>query len=124
MIDIERIAPDAHQFLVYGEISRDDIAAFIAFAKAQVESGERSHALFDMTSIASLPTLSAITLELANMGTLMKWVYQLDRIAVVSDEAWLRAASRIESALLPGVSYAVYDADEADKARAFVLGKG
>lgn len=34
MIDIERIAPDAHQFLVYGEISRDDVAAFIAFAKA------------------------------------------------------------------------------------------
>lgn len=77
-----------------------------------------------MTSLAGTLPLSAITLELANIGTLMKWVYQLDRIAVISDEAWLRAASRIESALLPGVSYAVYDADEADKARAWVLGKG
>lgn len=123
MIDIERIATGANQILVYGEITRDDIAAFIAFAKAQLETEEGGNVLFDLVSVASLPSLSAITLELANMATLMKWVYRLDRIAVISDEAWLRAASRIESALLPGVSYAVYDADEADAARAWVLGK-
>ena len=71
MIDIERIAPDAHQFLVYGEISRDDIAAFIAFAKAQVETGERSHALFDKTMIAIMPTLPAIPVEVDIRGKSM-----------------------------------------------------
>ena len=122
MIDIERLSPAAHRIVVYGEVTRDDIAAFIAFVKAQDAAGEGGNVLFDFTSMAGTPPLSTITLELANMVPLMRWVWRLDRIAVVSDEAWMRAASRIESALLPGVTYAVYDSDEAEAARAWVLG--
>lgn len=124
MIDIERLSPTAHRVVIYGEVTRDDIAAFIAFVKAQDAAGEGGNVLFDFTAMATMPPLSAITLELANIVPLMRWVWRLDRIAVVSDEAWMRAASRIESALLPGVTYVVYDSDEAEAARAWVLGNG
>lgn len=124
MIDIERLSPTAHRVVIYGEVTRDDIAAFIAFVKAQDAAGEGGNVLFDFTAMATMPPLSAITLELANIVPLMRWVWRLDRIAVVSDEAWMRAASRIESALLPGVTYVVYDSDEAEAARTWVLGNG
>jgi hypothetical protein len=45
------------------------------------------------------------------------------RVAVVSDSAWLRAATRLESALLPHVSYETFTLDESDKALAWVEGR-
>ena len=45
------------------------------------------------------------------------------RIAVVSDQAWVRAAARIESALLPNIGYEVYDIGEREQALAWVEGR-
>jgi hypothetical protein len=121
MIDIERLSPSAHRIVLYGEITREDIAAFIAFVKAQDSAGEGGNVLFDFTAMAGIPPLSAVTLELANMAPLMRWTWRLDRIAVISDDAWMRSASRLESMALPGITYQVYDTDEAEAARAWVL---
>ncbi|OBV10834.1 STAS/SEC14 domain-containing protein [Erythrobacter dokdonensis] len=120
MIDIERIGPRAHQMLVYGQITPDDTAKFVAFAQAQNEAGEGGNILIDMVSMAGF-SWSAVAEELAHIPALMQWLYRLDRIALVSDEEWIRTMARLESALLPGVVYAVYDADEAGAARAWVL---
>lgn len=122
MIDIERIAPDAHQMLVYGQITPDDVRKFVAFAAEQNAAGEGGNILIDMVSLAGF-SWSALVEELAHVPALMQWLYRLDRIALVSDEAWIRTAARLESMALPGVAYAVYDADEAEAARAWVLGQ-
>ena len=47
---------------------------------------------------------------------------QFGRIAIVSDQSWVRVASRIESALLPFVSYEVYTPDQREHALAWVKG--
>lgn len=120
MIDIERISPKAHQMLVYGEITADDTRKFVAFAEQQAAAGEGGNLLIDLVSMAGF-SWSAIAEELAHVPALMRWLYSLDRIALVSDEDWIRTMARLESALLPGVSYAVYDADEAEAARGWVL---
>jgi len=120
MIDIERIAPNAHQVLVYGEITREDALKFMDFAKQQAAAGEGGNLLVDMVSMAGF-SWSVVVEELAHAPALMAWVYRLGRIALISDEAWIRSMARLESVLLPGVAYAVYDADEADAARAWVL---
>jgi hypothetical protein len=48
-------------------------------------------------------------------------IRQIERVAVVADAQWVRVASRIEGALIPGVHYEVYDRDEAAHARAWLL---
>jgi hypothetical protein len=120
MIDIEQISAKAHQILIYGEISAEDVAKLIAFVGDQNTAQSGGNILFDLVSMAGY-SLGAIASELPNAPALMQWLYRLERIAVVSDEKWLRAMTRLESALLPGVTYAVYDADERDAARAWVL---
>jgi hypothetical protein len=45
----------------------------------------------------------------------------LDRIALVADPAWMRTIGRIESHLIPGIDYRVFDRDGAAEARAFIL---
>lgn len=120
MIDIERLSPKAHQILIYGEISADDLGQLVAFAKDQNAQGLGGNVLFDLVSMASF-SWNAMMGELAHVPALLQWLYRLDRIAVISDEEWIRSAARLESALLPGVTYAVYDAHETERARAWVL---
>jgi hypothetical protein len=45
------------------------------------------------------------------------------RVAVVADQAWVRVGTRIESALLPNISYRTYMPEERDEALAWVDGR-
>jgi len=42
------------------------------------------------------------------------------RVAVVADQAWIRFGTRLESAILPNVSYRTYLPEERDEAFAWV----
>ena len=44
------------------------------------------------------------------------------RVAVVADQGWVRAGSRLESAMLPNIKYRVYEPDERGEALAWVTG--
>jgi hypothetical protein len=45
------------------------------------------------------------------------------RVAVVADQAWVRVLTRFESAVLPYVSYRVYEPGERKQALDFAFGK-
>ena len=45
------------------------------------------------------------------------------RVAVVADQAWVRAGTLLESALLPSIRYRVYMPNEREEALAWVEGK-
>ena len=47
---------------------------------------------------------------------------QFGRVAVVADQAWVRIATRIESALLPFVSYRTFEPEQRAEALAWVRG--
>lgn len=46
------------------------------------------------------------------------------RVAVVADQAWIRAGTRLESAMLPNIKYRVYEPEERGEALAWVTGVG
>lgn len=122
MISIEPISDNAHEIAIYGAFTAEDMARLVAFVNEQNAAGRGGNVLFDLVSLADF-TLGSVLGELAHVPALMQWVYRLDRIAVISDEEWIRSLARLESALLPGVVYAVYDEDQAGTARAWVLGQ-
>ena len=120
MINIENIAPHAHKITVMAEFRQADVAPIVEFAKDRNAAGGGGNLLIDVTSMAGF-SWSAILEELGHMPTLMKALYGLDRIAIISDEQWIRTAARVESALLPGLVYEVYGDDEAERAHAWIL---
>ncbi len=120
MIDIEQISDKAHRIVVMEEFHQTDAEKLVDFAKQRNAAGGGGNLLFDVTAVAGF-TLSAVTIELAHIPSLVKWIYGADRIAIISDEEWIRTGSRLESALLPGVTYEVYDEDEAEAARAWIM---
>ena len=45
------------------------------------------------------------------------------RVAVVADQSWVRIGSRLESAMLPSISYSVFRPEDRDAALAWVKGE-
>ena len=72
--------------------------------------------LIDGIEISSLPSYAARAWPL--FGKLNRF----GRVAVVADQAWVRIGTRLESALLPNISYRTYMPDERDEAFDWVTG--
>lgn len=72
----------------------------------------------DGLELTSLPSYMARAMPL--LGKLNKF----GRVAVVADQAWIRAGTRLESAMLPNIKYRVYEPDERAEALAWVSGVG
>ena len=66
--------------------------------------------------IASLPSY------IARATPLFTKLDRFGQVAVVADQAWVRMATRLESALLPGISYKTYLPEDRDEALAWVTG--
>jgi hypothetical protein len=76
-----------------------------------------THAI-DGIELTSLPSYMARALPL--LGKLDRF----GRVAVVADQGWIRAGTRLESAMLPNIKYRVYMPDERQEALAWVTGVG
>ncbi|WP_447759625.1 STAS/SEC14 domain-containing protein [Sphingopyxis panaciterrae] len=69
-------------------------------------------------------------IEIAGLGSYTKRALPLlgklgrfGRVAVVADQGWIRAATKVESGLLPCISYRVFDPEGRDEALAWVMGE-
>ncbi|KEO89391.1 hypothetical protein EH31_12150 [Erythrobacter longus] len=122
MINIESLSPKAVRITSIAEFCQADVETLVDFVQGHYDNGGGGNLLIDATALTGF-TFSAVTIELAHMPLFVKWLYSLDRIAIISDEDWIRTAARLESMLLPGVTYQVYDDDEKDAALAWVLGE-
>lgn len=67
-----------------------------------------------------LPTFGAIGVELARLPELFKLIRKFDRAAVLADKKWVKTASEIESALIPGLEIKGFDPDEEAQAEAWL----
>lgn len=66
--------------------------------------------------------LSGLGAHVARAMPLLGKLKRFGRVAVVADQAWVRAGTRIESALLPNIRYRVFLPDERDEALDWVRG--
>lgn len=121
MLTIETLAPAVHQIVVGQKLTEKDAEKFTSFVEG-LEGSAKSNLLFDLANVDGLD-FSAVWEEASHLGTMLKALRKLDRIAIVADKGWLRTAARMESALLPGVTYEVFSQEKADQARDWVLGK-
>lgn len=76
-----------------------------------------------------LETHSIDGIELSGLGSyvvralpLFGKLGRFGRVAVVADQAWIRAGTRIESALLPGINYRTFTPEQRDEAFDWVTG--
>ena len=122
MIQLIPSAEDVIALKISGRLSRDELIQIVDLVEPSLEKHEKTHVYveaedftgFDVTALGEyLPRAFRMLGKLGRFG----------RVAVVSDLRWLRWAAKLESALLPHISYETFEAAERARALAWVEGK-
>lgn len=66
------------------------------------------------------PTLGAIGVELRHWVQLMAMIRKVDKVAILTDQAWLKGVAAVESALIPGLAIRSFDPAEEGAARSWL----
>lgn len=80
--------------------------------------------VFVETQVIDGIELSGLPTYIARAMPLFTKLNRFGRVAVVADQAWVRLGTRLESLVLPFISYRVFEPEERDEALAWVNGKG
>jgi hypothetical protein len=120
MITWATLSPRALEAVVEGRITREDVRAAFARLDALMDSAGKVDMLADVRGEVTID-LAAIGEEMRHLSIVGRMLGKMDRVALVADPAWIRVIGRIESHLIPGIDYRVFDRAEADEARAFVM---
>lgn len=69
-----------------------------------------------------MPTLGAVGVELSRIPRLFRFIRRFDRCAVVCAKEWVRRASEIEGALIPGLTIKAFDEHQGTEAHNWLEG--
>jgi hypothetical protein len=120
MITYTSLSPRALEAVVEGRITKGDVREAFARLDRLMETAPKVDMLADVRDGVHID-LAAIGEEMRHLSMVGRMLGKMDRVALVADAAWIRAVGRIESHLIPGIDYRVFDRAHADEARAFVL---
>lgn len=88
-----------------------------------IAAHDKIHVFVETQSIDGIE-LSGLASYAARAMPLFGKLNRFGRVAVVADQAWVRAGTRLESALLPNIRYRTYMPEERDEALAWVMASG
>lgn len=114
-------ADDMLAVTVSGKITGSDLDAMIDRMESMLVRHDRIHVFVETSGIDGID-ISNLPSYMARAMPLLGKLRQFGRVAVVADQAWVRIGSRIESALLPFISYRVFKPDQRAEALAWVEG--
>ncbi|MDT9600698.1 SpoIIAA family protein [Sphingosinicella rhizophila] len=110
-------------FCMSGKIESADLDRVMDRLDAAMAAHDRVHVFAETQGIDGI--------ELHGLGNYMSRAMPLfakldrfGRVAVVADQAWIRLGTRVESAVLPFISYKVFEPERRAAALAWVEGRG
>jgi hypothetical protein len=121
-IEVLPSAPDVIALRVEGRIEHEALQRVIDRFEESLLQHEKTHVFVEAMRFSGLDFSHLLDYAKRAMPMLGR-LHRFGRIAVVSDQAWLRAAARLESALLPNVAYEIFDSSERAQALAWVEGR-
>jgi hypothetical protein len=102
-----------------GKLDSNDMRALfdeLTQKSAGIEHGRMLYRIGDF----AMPTLGAIGVELAHLPQVFRFVRRFDRMAIVVGKQWVRKASEIEGALIPGLQIKSFDLGQETQAEAWL----
>ncbi|RJG13976.1 STAS/SEC14 domain-containing protein [Pseudomonas cavernicola] len=102
-----------------GKLDSNDMRVALDELSQQSEGIEHGRVLYRVGDF-ELPTLGAIAVELSRIPQLFRFVRRFDRMAVVAGKEWVRKASEVEGALIPGLQIKAFDLGQEAEAEAWL----
>lgn len=121
-IEILPSAADVIALRIRGRLDHDEMERMIDMIERSFAEHDKTHFFVEAIDFAGFE-LGRIGDYASRAWPILGKLDRFGRIAIVSDQAWLRAAARLESALLPKISYEIYDSSKREHALAWVEGR-
>jgi hypothetical protein len=104
-----------------GKITGADLTAVMDRVDKVMSTNGKVHVFVETQSISGIE-IAGLPAYVSRAMLLIGKLGRFGRVAVVADQSWIRAGTRLESALLPNISYRVYTPEEREEALAWVTG--
>ena len=121
MFEFIDTADDVVALTVADTLTSADLSAMMDRVEQAMGRHAVIHVFVETRSLDGIE-LSGFGAHMARAMPLLGKLRRFGRVAVVADQAWVRAGTRIESALLPGIRYRVFLPAQRDAALDWVRG--
>jgi hypothetical protein len=122
MLEFIDSGDDVIALKVSDKITGSDLDAILDRLDDVMAKHDKTHVFVEAYGLDGLE-LSGLPSYFSRAMPLFGKLNRFGRVAVVADQAWVRVGTRIESAMLPFISYRVFAPDQRDSALAWVEGK-
>lgn len=119
MLTFHEAGADVLALTIEGTITQGDLDRILDQLEPALERSDKLHLFVETKAIQGLQ-LSALPSYAARAMPLFNKLRRFGRVAVVADQAWIRAGTRLESAMLPFIAYRVFEPAQRDEALAWV----
>jgi hypothetical protein len=119
MLELIETRDDVLAVTISGQITGDDLATTMERLEEAFARHDKVHVFVETRSLAGIE-LSDLAAHVARAMPMFGKLQRFGRVAVVADQAWVRGATRVESVVLPGISYRVFEPEQRDEALAWV----
>ena len=119
MLDIHVKEPGIIQIELNGEIDAAGMESGLNKLLELCEDLDNGKLFYQITDF-KMPTLAALGVEFMMMPKLFRLISKVDKAAVLTDEHWIKTASVIEGALIPGLEIKAFDLGEDDAAMEYL----
>ena len=120
MLEMIASPDDVIALNISGSIKGDELDAIMDRLDIVMASHDKVHIYVETHGIAGLE-LASLPHYFGRAMPLFGKLNRFGRVAVVADQAWIRVGTRIESAMLPFITYRTYEPDERDGALTWVF---
>ena len=119
MFHVTRIGDNRIDVDFSGKLDSNDMRFALDELLRKSEGIEHGRMLYRIGEF-DLPTFGAMAVELARVPQLLRFIRRFDRCAVVAGQGWIRKASEIEGALIPGLTIRGFEPEQAAQAHAWL----
>lgn len=123
MLEFLDTTPNVIALRIGGKIEGADLDAIMDRLEPMLEAEAPTHVFVETCAITGIAIEGLARYSVRAMPLLGK-LRKFGRVAVVADQAWIRWGSKIESALLPHISYQTFTPEQRDQALAWVKAAG
>lgn len=122
MIEFLESSDDVIALKITGKLMGDELVDVTARVEKSLADREKTHIFVEIEDFSGFD-LGALPDYLPRAAAMLGKLRRFGRVAIVSDLRWIRWATRLESALLPHISYETFTSEERHRALAWVEGK-
>ena len=107
---------------ISGTITGKDLDSIMDRTEEIMAKHDKIHVYCETHGVDGMQ-LSALPHHMSRAFPLFSKLDRFGRVAVVSEQPWMRVGTRLESALLPNISYRVCKPEDRDEALGWALGQ-